>query len=69
MKLPCDFFRLPAARQWLFRARRQPVKRTITVPAPLAASDGVRVVHPHVSAMRASNDAVAHSRPLRVANA
>jgi hypothetical protein len=41
MKLLREIFRLPAAGRLSLPGRREPVRRTVTVPAPLAASRNV----------------------------
>lgn len=41
MKLLREFLRLPAAGRVFLSGRREPVRRVITVPAPLAATGNV----------------------------
>jgi hypothetical protein len=41
MKLIRELFHLPGAGRFFLSGRREPVRRTITVPAPLAAAGNV----------------------------
>ncbi|WP_329741714.1 hypothetical protein [Dyella sp. A6] len=45
MKLLRDFFHLPAVGRFPLSGRREPMPRTVTVPAPLAPADNVVELH------------------------